>query len=103
LEPIRTDGEPVQVVLELSMRDGTFGLLFESDSEWAAEADRRHGDVAGNHAFPDRAIAPSCFCQALEDLLCRCASIRPVHHLDHRMDDVDHAQAGVNGIMQVAT
>ena len=84
------------------MGDRTLVCRIEADRERSAEPDGCESDVGGADVAADCPIDPGDVDQAVEHVLCGGASIGPVSRVEQGVQDVDHTEAGVDGVVHVA-
>jgi hypothetical protein len=83
--------------------DLAFDSRAEANRERSAEPDGGESDVGGSHAVVDCAVEPGAVDQPIEHVLGRSVSIGPLRSVEQRINDVDHAEAALDGSVHVAT
>ena len=97
-----SNGESVEIAVEMSMGDGTLVSWVEADRQRSAEPDDGEGDVGGSGVAVYSVFSSGGGHQSVEHVLRNGSSIGPVRGVMQRVDDVDHSEAVVDGGMHVA-
>jgi hypothetical protein len=74
----------------------------EADGEGTAESDGGEGDINGGDIVADRPVASGVVDQLVQHALRLGASMRPISVVEQGVDDVDRAEAGIDGGVHVA-
>jgi len=101
--PAASGGQAVEVAVELLVSDRPFVVGGKTDRQGPAEPEGDEGDVVRRLFVIDRPVIDGCSDELVEDVACGLALFGPVVVVEERMHDVDGAESGVDGGMQIAT